>query len=342
MADTNCDGAEGVQEPTRRIFTLGRARHFEVRSVRMVLASSPQKSFYKRPLPEGCIAFSSKEGRTLFREALAQGSMEGFFSLAEQFHTQAEPAFCGLGTLVMVLNALEIDPGRTWKGPWRWYSEDQLDCCRSLDDIARDGVTLTQVACLARCNGAKAQVHFADSSSLDELRTAVREAMTTTGELHVVAAYDRRTLGQTGSGHFSPIGGLHIERDLVLLLDVARFKYPPHWVSLEMLHRAMQPADPVSGRSRGFLTIRRERTVVPAAALLEGNLEALERFLQDLDGADVFVLASCIRDGTTTVVPRLLEILHNQETLSAPIKQQIERLLAQIAAIQTAEPLRLM
>ena len=72
----------------------------------MAAASPTLPSFYKRPLPPGCIAFSSEEGRRVFREALALGTMEGFFALAEQFHTQAEPAFCGLGTLVTVLNAL--------------------------------------------------------------------------------------------------------------------------------------------------------------------------------------------------------------------------------------------
>ena len=57
----------------------------------------------------------------LFRDALACGTMECYFPLAAQFTTQADPAFCGLGTLAMVLNALNIDPGRVWKGPWRWY-----------------------------------------------------------------------------------------------------------------------------------------------------------------------------------------------------------------------------
>ena len=52
--------------------------------------------------------------------------MATFFELAEQFHTQNEPAYCALGTLVMVLNALHVDPGRMWKGPWRWFSEEML------------------------------------------------------------------------------------------------------------------------------------------------------------------------------------------------------------------------
>ena len=55
--------------------------------------------------------------------------MECYFKLAEQFRTQDEPAFCGLTTLVMVLNSLSVDPGRVWKGPWRWYHENMLDCC---------------------------------------------------------------------------------------------------------------------------------------------------------------------------------------------------------------------
>lgn len=29
--------------------------------------------------------------------------MAGYFPLAEQFHTQAEPAFCGLGTYLIVI-----------------------------------------------------------------------------------------------------------------------------------------------------------------------------------------------------------------------------------------------
>ena len=33
-----------------------------------------------------------------------------------------------------------------------------------------------------------------------------------------------------GDGHFSPLGGYHEARDLVLILDTARFKYAPHWV----------------------------------------------------------------------------------------------------------------
>ena len=36
------------------------------------------------------------------------------FLLAGQFRTQSDPASCGPGTLVVALNALGIDPRRSW------------------------------------------------------------------------------------------------------------------------------------------------------------------------------------------------------------------------------------
>ena len=41
--------------------------------------------------------------------------MEIYFLLAPQLLTQDEPAYCGLSSLVMVLNALAVDPG-AWVG----------------------------------------------------------------------------------------------------------------------------------------------------------------------------------------------------------------------------------
>src|SRR4051812_28016333 len=210
------------------------------------------QSFYRRPLPSPLVPFSSVEGRLIFGEALAAGTMEGYFPLAEQFHTQAEPAFCGLGTLVMVLNALAIDPGRSWKGPWRWYGEELLDCCRPLDVVKREGVTMTQLRCLARCNGANVELFAADRITPSELRDHVIAASRSTDGPHLIAASSRPLLGQTAEGHSPPVGGSHRARALVLLPDVARFKSPPHWAPLDLLWEAMQPADPVTGRPRGY------------------------------------------------------------------------------------------
>lgn len=215
-------------------------------------------TFYRRPLPDDLVSFSSPEGRALFREALALGGMEGWFPLAEHFHTQSEPAFCALGSLVVVLNALAIDPARPWRGPWRWYAEDLLDCCDPLDVVRRRGLTLPKFACLARCNGATVGLRHADEHGVETLREDVRVAAS--GGPPVIVSFARGPLGQTGDGHYSPIGGWHAERDLVLVLDVARFKYPPFWAPLARLHGAMVPPDPETGRARGWAVIARDGT----------------------------------------------------------------------------------
>jgi glutathione gamma-glutamylcysteinyltransferase len=40
----------------------------------------------------------------------------------------------------------------------------------------------------------------------------------------MILGYNRKVLGQTGTGHFSPVGGYHPGQDMALIMDVARFK----------------------------------------------------------------------------------------------------------------------
>src|SRR5688572_24755542 len=176
------------------------------------------QTLYRRPLPSEAIAFSSLDGRRVFAEALAAGGLQGYFPLAEQFRSQSDPAFCGLGSLVVALNALGIDPGRLWKGPWRWFSEELLDCCVPLAEVQKRGLDVEELACLARCNGADAELVRGDVTNLADFRAATAAAAGGDGVL--VVAYDRSALGQTGSGHFSPVGGYHAGRGLALVLDV--------------------------------------------------------------------------------------------------------------------------
>ena len=281
-----------------------------------------ESTLYRRPLPAEAIAFSSPEGKKTFAEALAAGGLDGYFPLAEQFHTQSEPAYCGLGSLVVALNALAIDPGRLWKGPWRWFAEDLLDCCVPLEEVRARGLDLDEVACLARCNGAAVELQRADVG-LD----AFREALTTAsrGEAVMIASYDRAALGQSGGGHFSPIGGYHAARDLALVLDVARFKYPPHWVSAERLWEAMKPVDAVTGRSRGWILLRpRARGIALGFSLQcygdswRGLADRLARTVAGLDAAaDVAALARAVAP--------LFAHLELREPTAAPHRDALER-----------------
>jgi glutathione gamma-glutamylcysteinyltransferase len=84
----------------------------------------------------------------------------------------------------------------------------------------------------------------------------------------LIASYCRSALGQTGAGHYSPIGGYHAGSDQLLLLDVARFKYPPHWVPVSLMYEAMRDRDPATGRPRGWLVLSKRPTSSAVARFL--------------------------------------------------------------------------
>lgn len=141
----------------------------------------------------------------------------------------------------------------------RSVSEELLDCCVPLHKAKETGITLDQFICLALCNGASAVGRR--GAPLEEFRSAVRLATSSTDDNHrVVVSYSRSALGQTGSGHFSPIAAFHPAEDMVLILDVARFKYPPHWVPLAKLWEAMNTIDSETGQLRGFACMGRRET----------------------------------------------------------------------------------
>ena len=50
-----------------------------------------------------------------------------------------------------------------------------------------------------------------------------------------------------------PIAAYHPPTDSCLVLDVARFKYAPYWVSLDELYNSMIPKDKATGKSRGWI-----------------------------------------------------------------------------------------
>ncbi|CAH8481996.1 unnamed protein product [Schistosoma intercalatum] len=239
------------------------------------------QEFYRRPLPRHCIPFSSPEGKHIFREALLSGQMEAYFSLASQFCTQEEPSYCGLASLVMILNALGLDPGRVWKGPWRWYHESMLTCCLPRDVLTK-GITLDDFVKIARCYGLDVDLHrVSPDTSLSYFRDVVTKMTSGSSEGYLVVCYSRSALGQTGTGHFAPVGGYHPDRELVFLFDTARFKYPPHWVSLTKLWFSMNQVDPDTQLPRGFVVLRKAAIPVSTEQLVKAQKELRLSFSKD-------------------------------------------------------------
>uniref|UniRef100_A0A0V0JC02 glutathione gamma-glutamylcysteinyltransferase n=1 Tax=Schistocephalus solidus TaxID=70667 RepID=A0A0V0JC02_SCHSO len=218
---------------------------------------SEPRQFYRRPLPAFCISFATPEGRQLFKEALDMGFMEAYFDLAPQLRTQVQPSYCGLSALVMVLNSFEMDPGRVWKAPWRWYHEDMLTCCISPEALSH-GIVLEQFTSIAKCNGLNVDLRqpVVAGEPVEVFRSITArlcsQPLSTSGTILVVC-FDRRSLKQTGTGHYALIGGYHPQRDLVLLLETAAFKYPPHWAPLTSIWTGMQAIDKETGQPRGYM-----------------------------------------------------------------------------------------
>jgi hypothetical protein len=199
-------------------------------------------------------------------QSIGSGDAAAYFPLAEQFLTQSSPPLCGPATIAMVLNSLAIDPRRVWKGVWRWYSEEMLLACASMDWSV--GLTMQEFAHLAECNGTTVStfVSGGPGASLEDFRACVqRLCADDTMSKRLVVNFSRAKLGQTGeTGHYSPVAAYNREKDSVLVLDVARFKYPPFWVPVPLLAEALEEIDPSTGSSRGFFEIRKIQQEVPA------------------------------------------------------------------------------
>uniref|UniRef100_A0A7S4RM29 glutathione gamma-glutamylcysteinyltransferase n=1 Tax=Ditylum brightwellii TaxID=49249 RepID=A0A7S4RM29_9STRA len=255
----------------------------------------PVYSFHKRVLPPNLTSFSSPKGQTLFLQSLQSLHANSYFPLSEQFINQSDPAYCGITTLCMICNAMCIDPNIRWKGGWRWFGDEDfmLDlCCLEKERVKRVGVCMEEFVMLGRCHGVRIDMKrpdtFCNGSSsggdngtreerrndLDQFRKDVIQMVqnppspmtnnhaidatnttTTTNGGYLVVSFERASLSQTGGGHFSPIAAYHPQTDSVLVLDVARFKYSPYWVSLADLYESMKPTDESTGLSRGWFLL---------------------------------------------------------------------------------------
>ncbi|KAL0758129.1 hypothetical protein Bca101_095797 [Brassica carinata] len=176
-------------------------------------------SLYRRFLPSPpAIDFASVEGKKIFNEALQKGTMEGFFRLISYFQTQSEPAYCGLASLSMVLNSLSIDPGRKWKGPWRWFDESMLECCEPLQIVKDKGITFGKVVCLAHSSGAKVQAFRTTQSTIDDFRKYVLKC-STSDNCHMISTYHRGIFKQSCKDESWTSIAKYLKEDVPLLVS---------------------------------------------------------------------------------------------------------------------------
>jgi glutathione gamma-glutamylcysteinyltransferase len=225
-----------------------------------------KQTFHRRELKAPAVAFSDPRSRPYFIDAIKSGYGEGYFPLAEQFQSQSHYAYCGISSLSMALNSLLIDPQRIWQGSWRWFDDSMLTSCEgcgpSAEVVQKKGISMKELACVGRCNGADVTENASLTFTYEQFMTDLRECTSRSAESNdsrkrpiLIASYARPKLNQTGDGHFSPLAAYSPESDMVLIMDVARFKYPPHWVPSRTIYEAMQTSDK-DGIPRGYILVR--------------------------------------------------------------------------------------
>lgn len=222
----------------------------------------PSASFAQTlPLPETLVAASSDQGEALLIDADAR---EAYFPLVNSFVTQQNQAFCGVASTVMVLNAMELPaPAVPAFDPYRTFTQDNVltpetEKIIPLETIKKQGITIDQLAGLVGTYPVIVKLNHAADSNIDKFRTEARAALATPGHF-VIINYLRKAIGQEKGGHISPLAAYDAETDRFLILDVARYKYPPVWVKTADLFGAMNTTDSDNdNKTRGYLIVAKK------------------------------------------------------------------------------------
>ncbi len=206
------------------------------------------------PLPPDAIPLGSAQGGDL----LAGAEAAGHLPLSEHFAGQSHPAYCGVASAVIILNALRVPaPSSSGSFDQRNVFDDNAEMVVARSAVEQRGMSLDELGGLLRSHGVKAEVHHVADGDIDSFR---RDAIAHLGapDRYMVVNYLRATLGQKGGGHISPLAAYHAPADRLLLLDVSRDKYPPLWVTTQALFTAMNTLVPRNmNRSRGYVSVSR-------------------------------------------------------------------------------------
>lgn len=199
----------------------------------------------------------SEEGAALLDGASVKGH---FWTICRYFVSEKFLTYCGIASSVTVLNSLGIEaPDEPQIYPYKMFTQDNIFTDEVLHhrrplEVEKGGNTLEQLAGILSVFDVRVEIHFADTLDLGRCRDLLVNALKSPDQ-RVIVDFNRQTLHQKGSGHFSPLAAYHADEDRFLLMDVARYKSPPCWVKARTLHSALQSMDTVSRKSRGFLVV---------------------------------------------------------------------------------------
>lgn len=188
---------------------------------------------------------------------------QAYWPLATYFETQRNQAYCSVATSVIALNALGLPrPATTLYPDFPFFTQQDFFAVvdkRIADPevVSKEGMTLDQLATVLGQYPVHIDKVSADTLDANQLRQLLKKHLREQDRF-VLFNFNRRFIGEVGGGHWSPLAAYHEASDSVLLMDVARYKYPPVWVPLADLLRGAQDPDSVSGKARGLLVVTKK------------------------------------------------------------------------------------
>lgn len=229
------------------------------------------------------IAWGSSESTT--RISRSKYNVD-FFPLSNNFESQDNGLVCGLAASTIILNALQLRhheglpvdessiPANEraylpegYNPFFEKYTQNNIlneHTKRKIEVLgkpikigkkeAKDyGLQLRQLAQALQAHGAKVVINVvADDADTEKIKSQLIKNMKTPGD-YVLVNYARKSLGQEGGGHISPLAAYDKKSDSFLILDVNTHKAPWVWVAAKDLIEAMRTFDTVE--NRGFLEI---------------------------------------------------------------------------------------
>ncbi len=220
------------------------------------------------------------------RKRFARSVNVDFFTLSNNFESQDNALFCGPASAAIVLNSFKLrstkeipsDESSIAKNERKNLPKDfnpflekftQNNVINSksksraeilgkpvkiADKEVNDfGFQLKQMAQLLEANGVKAVAYAVSNETKDsDVKKAIIDNLKTEND-YVLVNYARKTLGQAGGGHISPVGAYDSRSDSFLVMDVNTHKAPWVWVKSSDLISAMRTFDTVE--NRGYILV---------------------------------------------------------------------------------------
>ena len=210
---------------------------------------------------------------------LSEYSLDYFLLTSGGFDAQINQAYCAVASVAALLNSLKYakrfrDGDSSWTfdlpvdgiyDPYPYATQNDIlkgDCVSKtvIGHTEKEGdfvygilkppygLNLEQTSDLIKCHTSSSDWEViyqeVDPSKLNlsKMRYDLKAALIDP-DARVVINYDRKGLNQVGGGHFSPLGAYHAATDSFLVMDVAKYKYPPVWVGADTLFDAMATVD---------------------------------------------------------------------------------------------------